>query len=103
MLDLQLEAFLDDDALEGGRGDVAEFFIQVLVMACDGYHRGVVGREDALGDECLEAVTAGIVLDGSTHTAVSRNAASNGDGLDAGVLYRLTELVHQDFDDGALQ
>ena len=39
MLDLQLEAFLDDDALEGGRGDVAEFFIQVLVMAGDGDHR----------------------------------------------------------------
>ena len=103
MLDLQLEAFLDDDALEGGRGDVAEFFIQVFVMAGDGNHRGVVGREDALGDEGLEAVTAGVVLNGGSHATVGRNTAADGDGPDAGILDGLTELVHQDFDDGALQ
>ena len=94
---------LDDDALEGRRGDVAEFFVQELVMACDGDHRGVVGGEDALWDEGLEAVTTGIVLDGGPHAAVGRHTATNGDGLHSSGLDGLAELVHQYLDDGALQ
>ena len=94
---------LDDDALEGRGGDVAEVACQVLVVAGDGDHRGVVGGEDALGDEGAQAVATGIVLDGSTHATVGRDAAANGDGLDAGVLDGAAELVHKYLDDGALQ
>lgn len=94
---------LDDDALEGGGGDVAVVVVKVLVVAGDGNHRGIVGGEDALGDERLEAVTTGIVLDGGTHTAVGRHTAADGDDLDAGGLDGLAELIHQNLDDGALQ
>ena len=72
-------------------------------MACDGDHRGVVGREDALWDEGLEAMAAGVVFNGGTHAAVGRHTAANGDGLDARGLNGLTELVHQNLDDGTLQ
>ena len=36
-------SFLYDDAQEGRGGDVAEVFVEVLVMAGDDDHRGVVG------------------------------------------------------------
>ena len=93
---------LDDDALEGGGGDVAEFFVEEFVVAGDGDHCGIVGREDALGNEGLEAVTAGVVLDSGTHSAVGRNTTSDGDGLDARGLDGLAEFVHQYLDDRAL-
>ena len=72
-------------------------------MAGDGDHGGVVGGEDALGNEGLEAMPAGIVLDSGPHTAIGRHTASDGDGLHAGGLDGLAELVHQYLDDGALQ
>ena len=95
--------FLDGDALEGGRGDVAELSGQILVVTGDGDHGGIVGSEDALGDEGPQAVTTGVVLDSGSHAAVGRDSATDGDGLDAGGLDGLAELVHQDLDDSALQ
>ena len=82
--------------MERRGGDVAEVFVEILVVAGDGDHGGVVGREDALGDESLEAVTTGVILDGGTHAAIGRHTATDGDGLDARGLDSLAELVHQD-------
>ena len=41
--------------------DVAEVPCQVLVVAGDGDHGGVVGGEDTLGDKGAQAVTTGII------------------------------------------
>lgn len=94
---------LYNNALEGWRGDVTEFLVQIFEVSRDGDHCGIVGGEYTLGDERLEAVTACIVLDGGTHATVGRHTAADGDGLDARCLNGLAELVHQNLDDRALQ
>ena len=95
--------FFVRDSAVGGGGHGAEVVVEVLEVAGDGYHGGVVRGVAEAGDEYLPAVTTGVVVEGVAEARVRRDTACHCHLLYLQVTGGKAQLLHQDIHDGLLQ
>ena len=86
-----------------GQIDTTEVLVFVLEISRDGYHRGIVCGVAEFGYIYSPPESPSMIVEGIAQSVVCRHSASYSHMGDACQLDCLTELLHEDVDNGILK